>query len=266
MNSGLVSFIGRCINTVLGWLGFQLIFKDRFHLLMKNQVSYANDWLYTYHSADFMEDPLFKEAYRLGKATDKGLLLQGKDIQWRVHLLCWAASHASKLEGDFVDCGVSTGIFARSIIHYTNFNETGKTYYLLDTFQGMDPKYSSDEEMAISEHLKYDDETRDRYKEVQALFDGFNVNIIKGSIPETLPLVTAEKISLLNIDLNSALPEYEALNYFWDKLVSGGMIVLDDFGYLNVNTAQRDIHRKFAKEKGVEILYMPTCQGVIIKP
>lgn len=262
----MVSIIGNIINTFLAFFGLQLIIKDKFHLLMKSELTYAKDWLYTYHNADFLHDPLFKESYRLAKETDKGLLLHNNDIEWRVHLLCWAAEHASKLEGDFVDCGVSTGIFPRAIIHYVDFNATGKTYYLLDTFTGMDPKYSSAEEMEKSQILNYEDEHRDRYQEVKNTFEPFNVKIIKGSVPETLEQVKAEKIALLNIDMNAAIPEYEALHYFWDKMVSGGIIILDDFGYLKSHEAQKDIHVKFAAEKGVKILHMPTCQGLIIKP
>lgn len=261
----IVSYINKVVNFLLSFFKLQLIIKDRYHLLRKSDLTYASDWLYTYHNADFLNDPIFNEAYELGANTDNGLLIN-TDIKWRVHVLCWAAKQASLLDGDFVDCGVSTGIFARSIIHYTDFNSLGKTYFLLDTFNGMDPKYSSEEELKMSKVLNYDSPNHNRYEEVKKTFAPFNTKIIKGSVPETLPLVNSDKIALLNIDMNAAIPEYEALNYFWDKIVSGGVIILDDFGYLKSHINQKKIHMKFAKEKGVEILHLPTCQGMIIKP
>ncbi len=106
------------------------------------------DFLYTYHNADFINDKRFIESYRPRKLTDKSnTLLKDNDIRWRMHVLTWAASHAAQLSGDFVDCGVNTGIFARSIIIYINFNKMNKKYYLLDTFKGLYPKYSSEKEL-----------------------------------------------------------------------------------------------------------------------
>ena len=49
-------------------------------------------------------------------------------------------------------------------------------------------------------------------------------------------------------------------------MVSGGVIILDDYGYADSHTEQRMAHIAFAKSKNVEILTLPTCQGLILKP
>lgn len=238
---------------------------DDYYLLEKSKVTYAQDLLFTFHNADFMKDPHFLESYELGKQTDGGHLLKDDDIHWRTHVQCWAAFHAAKLEGDFVDCGVSTGIFARSVINYINFQELDKKYYLLDTFSGMDEKYSSPREMLRHEILGYG-KKENLYSQVQETFKDFNVKIIKGSVPETLSQVDTLKVCYLSIDMNCVLPEAEALSFFWDKMVSGGMIILDDYGYANDTNDQKAAHDAFAKSKGVMVLTLPTCQGLIIKP
>ncbi len=73
------------------------VLRGEYYLLPKNQITYSHDLLYTYHNADFLKDPLFAKSYQLGKATDKEMLLKNYDIEWRIHVLCWAASsrHAS---------------------------------------------------------------------------------------------------------------------------------------------------------------------------
>ena len=236
-----------------------------YYLLDKSKVTYAQDLLYTFHSADFMNDPHFLKSYDLGKHTDGGKLLNNYDIHWRLHVICWAAYHASHLEGDFVDCGAGSGIFARAVINYIGFENLEKKYYLLDTFSGMDERYSTTKEMERHEILGYG-KAMGLYDQVKETFKNFNVKIIKGTVPETLIQTDTTQVCFLSIDMNSVQPEVEALEFFWDKMVSGGIIILDDYGYANAHNDQKEAHNAFAKAKGVQVLALPTCQGLIVKP
>jgi hypothetical protein len=239
----------------------------QFYILPKASVTYASDMLYSFHNCDFIEDKRFKRAYALGKATDvNNTVLSNTEIYWRVYILCWAASQARHLPGDFVDCGVNTGIFSRAVIDYIDFNATGKTYYLLDTFEGLDERYSTPQELARELNQHYNHHKDGLVNQVQETFKPFHVKIIKGPIPETLPQVQASHIAYLSIDMNCVQPEIAALNYFWDKIVPGGIIILDDYGYCNAFMEQKHAHDEFARSHGVEILTLPTCQGMIIKP
>jgi O-methyltransferase len=257
----------RTIKKLLEKYGYEVYAKDAYHHLPKSSITYSYDLLYTYHNCDFMKDPRFLESYNLGKKTDvNGTVLHNYEIFWRIHVLCWAAEHAKKLKGDFVDCGVNTGIFSRAVINYINFNSTGKTYFLLDTFSGLDERYSTDEEMKQQLNVKYVNNKENLYNQVRNTFKDFNVKIIKGAVPETLHHVDSNDIAYLSVDMNCIQPEIDALHFFWDKVVPGGVIILDDYGYGNVTNKQKEAHDKFAKSKNIEILSLPTCQGLIIKP
>ena len=74
-----------------------------------------------------------------------------------------------------------------------------------------------------------------------------------------------EESSFLHIDMNCVYPEAEALKYFWDKLVKGGMVIFDDYGWA-VYYEQKQAHDLFAESKGVKIVTLPTGQGLLIKP
>ena len=54
-------------------------------------------------------DPAFANAYIATTqfTTDR---LRRMDIRWRAYVCCWAAKQALAVEGDFVECGVNTGI------------------------------------------------------------------------------------------------------------------------------------------------------------
>ncbi len=224
-------------------------------------VTYNQDGLATIHNCDFIDNEDFIRAYRAGEQLDSWW---GGKIHWRVHVLFWAVTRAVNLEGDFVECGVNRGGFARSIIEYINFEQIpDKKYYLLDTFEGLVEKYISGEER---EHGVDEYRYEDSYAEVKKTFADFeNVVIVKGAVPDTLEQVKSEKVCFLSIDMNCVAPEIAAADFFWDKLVSGAAIVLDDYGWAK-HIVQKRAFDEFAKRKGVTILSLPTGQGLILKP
>ena len=63
---------------------------------------------------------------------------------------------------------------------------------------------------------------------------------VRGMVPDTLSQVTATAICYLSLDMNNTAPEIAAAEHFWDRLVPGGIIVLDDYGWrkqINQNIA-----------------------------
>ena len=228
--------------------------------LIRGPITYLQDGLLTIHNADFIKEPAFSKAYNLGKATGSW----GKgDPLWRAYICCWAAFRAKDLEGDFVECGVNKGGFSRAVMQYTDFQALNKTFWLLDTFCGLSSEYIMEEE-------KKEGITSGTYEEcyfqVLETFNEFkNVNVIRGTVPDTLERVSADKVCYLSIDMNCVEPEIAAAAFFWDKLVSGAVIVLDDYGWRK-HINQKYAFDEFAKTKGVQILSLPTGQGLIFKP
>ena len=66
--------------------------------------------------------------------------------------------------------------------------------------------------------------------------------------------------------MNCVAPEIEALQYFWPKIVPGGLIILDDYGWGGTHDSQKEAQEAFAESVDVKILTLPTGQGLIIKP
>jgi O-methyltransferase len=226
-------------------------------------MKYTGDIISTDANNSFMMEDKFIKCYEDVKKTDTRGYLGNYDIRWRIHTILWASDVALKKEGDFVDCGGGFGYFLSSIYSYFNFEESKKKYYMLDSFEGLDLSTSSKEE--IHNHNIsfakignwYDDILKNHGNKK-------NLKIIKGFIPNTLSEVDTEKISFLSIDLNSVKPEVECLNAFWDKVVKGGIVVFDDYGFPGCEK-QRDAHNEFAKSKGRMVMSSPTGQGILIK-
>lgn len=230
------------------------------YMAYRARGAYLQDGLFTVHNSDFRQDPKFRDAYRLGKATGSW----GRaDVEWRAYVCCWAAWSVRNKDGDFVECGVNRGALPRAVIHYVDFERLNKKFWLLDTYEG------------LPEHLITADERKLGilpggyelcYDAVVNTFRPFTgVEIVRGVVPDTLPEVTASAICYLSLDMNNTAPEIAAAEFFWDRLVSGGIIVLDDYGWRK-QINQKLAFDKFAAERDVSVLSLPTGQGLLIKP
>jgi len=225
-----------------------------------HKITYNQDGLSTVHNNGFMKDTAFAKAEQAGASTGSW-----SDIHWRVHTILWAASHCKNIEGDFVECGSNKGGFARAICEYLSFKDVNKDFYLLDTFKGLATTHFNENEKKAGRDVVLQDAYTDCYSEVVKTFQPFtNVKIIRGTVPETLVDVKSDKIAFLSVDMNCVEPELAALNFFWDKLSTGGMIVLDDYAYVDYYH-QYEAHNKWASTKGIKILSLPTGQGLIVK-
>ena len=228
---------------------------------------YNQDGLTSVHNHEFMDEPAFVKAYA------RGVKAAGMDYKWhwRVHVGLWAAYHAAQLDGDFVECGVNKGFMSSAIMEYLDWHHQPRQFYLMDTFSGVDSRFLSAEDVALGvvERNQKDIE-RGFYTfatdEVMANFAEWrNKQFVVGAIPETLKQVQSRKIAFIHMDLNCSLPEVEALNYFWDSLVPGAIVLLDDYAYVGYESQKIGMDR-FAKSKKIQVLSMPTGQGLIIKP
>ena len=225
-------------------------------------ATYRQDGLLSVHATGFDCDPRFAEAYAKGKATGSWGL---SEVHWRAYIACWFAQHVIELGGgDFIEAGANRGGTALTIINYLGSNAfVDRKYYLLDTFNGLDPSQLTQNE--AYKMKRFGQPYVECYEDVKQTFRDYNfVNLVRGPIPGTLPEVESKRIIYLHIDLNSAKPEVATLRYFWDKIVVGGVVLFDDYGWYE-SKDQRQALDALATEYHTKILALPTGQGLLIK-
>lgn len=219
--------------------------------------TFVEDGLATVHNCDFLGDPRFTEAYDAALAQQPEVR-----IRWRAHVTQWAGFHASRLEGDFVECGVNRGFLSASVMKFVEFESlSDRRFFLFDTYAGL-----VEEQVTDCDTAAYRNVYSDCYQFVVESFRKYtNVVVVKGVVPEVLSTVAIDKVAYLSIDMNCVFPEIAALEHFWPKLVKGGVVVLDDYGFSGHEEQKREADR-FAAARSVRILTLPTGQGLVIKP
>lgn len=227
---------------------------------------YDRDGLRSIHNHEFLDDPAFQRAYARGARA-------GADYnwQWRVHIGLWAAHAASKLDGDFVECGVNRGFMSSAIMEYLDWDRTGKTFWLLDTFAGIDPRYLTPDEVASGTLQRNEELLQSGFyvRGVDVVRRNFsqwkNVRIIEGAVPETLSKIEAARVAYLHLDMNCAPPEVASLEYLWDRLVPGAVALFDDYAYAGYRPQKLALDA-LVRPWGVTIASLPTGQGLLLKP
>ena len=222
--------------------------------------SYAQDGLYTLHCADFMKDERFARAYAAGEATGSW---SGAAVHWRVYVACWLAERASSLEGDLIECGVNRGGISRAIVSYLGAKLQGRRFYLLDTFQGIPVSILSDREMLHNKYFK--ENYTECYQDVLNTFREFpQVSVVRGLVPDTFGSVDSGRFCFAHIDMNNAISEIAAAEYLWPRLAVGGFMLLDDYAW-EINVDQRQAFDRFARQRDMTVLALPTGQGLLMK-
>ena len=220
----------------------------------------------------YMADNLIAVARNLGFTRDQaflsaavGAFQQPEDLSklWRLHTYCWAISTALSLDGALVECGVYEGLYAVTALGTLGTAiAPERDYYLYDTFQGLDDRYASEVEMrmSVSEFAAEGLEAQVR----QRFAPWANVHVVAGTVPDVLADTAPDRVAFLHLDMNCAGAEIAALEFFYNRISEGGVILLDDYGRSEFEP-MFDAYQAWFGARNLRILELPTGQGLIIK-
>jgi O-methyltransferase len=142
-----------------------------------------------------------------------------------------------KIPGDVIECGVCNGGTAALLAHFATHSQLNRVIWLLDSFQGMPITTQEDENGAggdpASAHIGKEVGDISRVKQVLHIVeaDMSHVRIIPGWFTDTFPVVSSSQIALLNIDADWYESVKLCLETFYDRVVPGGFISIDDYGH-----------------------------------
>ena len=152
----------------------------------------------------------------------------------------------NKIDGDFVECGVWRGGNLILCQKYFNLQHIKKKIYGFDTFEGMvEPKEIDIDYRNIPASEQYSlFKSGEKSNLVRCSLDEINKNIIetvpknnikliKGRVENTLleEKNLPEKISILRLDTDWYESTKIELEVLYPKLVSGGFLIIDDYGH-----------------------------------
>ncbi len=220
-------------------------------------------------AAGFLDDPAFRDSFEaIRGAHIYDAYRSSQTIAWRLHTLVWAARCGLSHDGDFVECGVFKGDMAWVVATVLGVALRERRYFLYDSFEGLAPASAPTQDADHEQFVAFSNNVYREpgiYESVVARFAGMpNVRIIRGFLPNSLALEMPDRIAFLHVDLNAAEAEIGVLERLFDRVVTGGVIVFDDYGWARFHR-QREAEDRFMAARGHTILELPTGQGLVIK-
>lgn len=129
--------------------------------------------------------------------------------------------------GAFAELGVYKGESAK-IIHLM---DTSRTFHLFDTFEGFQSSDLTKEKGEASTYTEknFSDTSVDSVKKY--LGDTGKFVFHSGYFPQTVIGLEKERFAFVNIDADLYVPIKAGLEFFYPRLVSGGVIFIHDYNY-----------------------------------
>ena len=152
------------------------------------------------------------------------------------------------LPGHIIECGVFKGA---SLIRFITFREILESPYSrkvigFDAFGKFPAQARPDDQRFVERHEREggDGIPVEELRAVLAHKSLANYELVPGDICETVPAYVAEhpelKIALLHIDVDVYKPTAVVLEALYDRVVTGGLVVFDDFGTVSGETVAID--------------------------
>jgi O-methyltransferase len=218
-------------------------------LLEKLGAVVAPTYLLTEGAKSWSQDADFMRAYRRLEPRN----LRSAERKFVVRTLVAAVA---QLRGDSVEAGVYFG--GTSWFICDTLAGTGKVHHAFDSFEGLSAPDAVDGTFWSAGDLRADEAS------VRRLLAPYPVRIHRGWVPEVFAGVALGELCFAHVDVDLYEATLGALEYFYHRLVPGGMLVCDDYGFTTCPGATRAVD-EFMAGRPEPIIHLPTGQGLVIR-
>jgi len=168
----------------------------------------------------------------------------------RLNVLIDSVNKTKHLEGCMAEIGTYKGGSAYVIASTDNT----KQFFVCDSFEGL-PELTSEDINVKPMHSK-GDFSDTSFESVQEYLNPFpNVQLFKGFFPnkQIHEQMYDKKYSFVHLDVDLYLPTLESLEFFYPRMVTGGIIVSDDYTWKATPGVERAFI-EFFKNKSEKII------------
>ncbi len=172
------------------------------------------------------------------------------------------------LEGDMVECGCWHGFFSYLLCRYARQKDagfSGEGFHIFDSFRGL-PAPAPEDGLSAEKAARTEGKFSASLETVRrnlSLFPG--IRYYPGWIPQTFEGLPERAYKFVHVDVDLYHATKSSLEYFYPRLVPGGVLVCDDYASPAWPGAKRAVD-EYCRESGLTSLALSTGQAVLLKP
>ncbi len=162
-----------------------------------------------------------------------------------------------EIPGDFAELGTYKGYTARLIHHYA----PERILHIFDTFDGFPEKSMDADKELVNNPISKKLFTDTSVEKVKSVVDSRNGNVFyyKGYFPESIPETFKKNtFAFVHLDADLYLPVKDGLQFFYERMNTGGFILIHDY---NAWIGARKAVDEFFKSKPEIPIPMPDKSG-----
>jgi O-methyltransferase len=200
-------------------------------------------------------DKRFLETYRIIQAHTL------VDI-YRCFELWTLVGQVKKLRGSLIEVGVWRGGTGALIAKRASMCGIRETVYLCDTFGGVVKASDKDSQYKGGEHS---DTSKQVVESLLATLGLTNAWILAGIFPEeTAKSVEKQSFSFCHIDVDVYQSAKDAVDWIWERIVSGGILVYDDYGFRSCDGITRYVEEQISEPDRL-IIHNLNGHAIVVK-
>ena len=221
----------------------------------------------------FESDGAFTEIYRRGlQATGSGL--DPEVVPQRLYNAVQFLRHTADLEGETAECGAFLGLSSFVFCHHLLLSRPqfrGEGYHIFDSFEGLSTPGAEDL-IIDGTYGSVGTSTRpegafagalDRVK--LALRDFPLIEYHVGWIPAAFAGLPEKRYRFVHLDLDLYQPIKGAIEYSYPRLVTGGVVVVDEYALPRWPGAQKAVDEYCHAHSLAAPVALTTGNGLLIK-
>ena len=151
----------------------------------------------------------------------------------------------ARIPGDIVECGVwRGGSSMAAALSLLDCDDTQRTLYLYDTFEGMNQPGAEDRDYAGASAATQLNRTpkghgiwceaseADVRRNMESTgYPTDRIRYVRGPVEETIPRIIPNAIALLRLDTDWYDSTRHELHHLYPRLARGGVLIIDDYGH-----------------------------------
>ncbi len=213
----------------------------------------------------YRDDQAFRERYELAKARTGPVKADNDLRRQRYYTLTQLLQQAPLSEGDVCELGCWRGLSSYQLAAEMRAQGASGAFHIFDSFEGLSPREAADEAPAP--------ESRGRRRPVavpletvrQHLHEFPFIEFHPGWIPERFPDVASRRFAFVHIDVVRYQPIRDSFLFFFPRLVPGGVMVFDDYGYTQFPGAKKAVDECRQHFGDPFFITLPSGQAFLIK-